>query len=645
MKQKSTIKQIAYILVFAVLSLTVVSSLCKKNKAPEKPTTPTGTTSTYNNAPETYTSSATDPDNNNVRLVFDWGDTNIDSAFEYVASGTSVSMDHAWSSTGTYTVKVKAIDEKGLESEWSDTLSVSVAYNSPPTIDSITGPGLSPYLMAASSTRYIVFTTVARDSTDSVYVRFMSKKKSAASYTLRSWIGPKVSSSIFRDSMTFASQDTYLVRAIAKDARKSQSETTGVYTVIVSGPAWTFNTPDGYEFYSSPALVQVDGEWLICIGGYDGYFYIVSATSGSQRWAKKTLYDPYSIPPEPEDVLYASPAVNAYFTPPHAYIGGEMGELYCYKVGSGTSWEWRFPDSSYDNVTGNEISNSAAFKDNRIYVGVNCGYANDYRMYCLQDNGSSSATEVWSYPTGCEIVSSPAIDGSGNIYFGDDSGYVTRLTSSGTKTWRIRIGTGVYSVYASVAMASDGIYVGTDDGFLYKLNTATGATIWKYPSSGSGLDGVRSSPVIGTDGAIYFGCDDGKLYAVSASGQLKSGFPVTLSDDVITSTPAIAQDGSIIMYTDEDLVYSINPSGAIMWRVPLPGYSKSKIHHTPKLTKHHSKMEDILPSPTIGSNGTIYVGSVQQGMYAITGTTSNALANTSWPKFRHDLVNSGKYTP
>lgn len=647
MKQKSTIKQIAYILVFCILSLTVVSSLCKKNKAPDVPDKPTGAISTYNNAPETYQSKATDPDNNNVKLIWDWGDSSVDTMLDYVASGEMVSMIHAWANPGTYTIKVQAQDDSkdNLRSDWSDGLSVTVAYNAPPTIDSITGPGVTPYLTTPSSTRYIKFTTVARDSTDSVYVRFMSKKKSAASFSLRSWIGPKVSGSTFRDSLTFTQQDTYIVRAIAKDAKNSQSETTNAFTVIVSGPLWAFDTPDECEFYSSPALAQINGEWLVFIGGIDGYFYIVSASNGVEKWDKKTVYDP-EYPTEPEDVLYASPAVNAYFDPPHVYVGGEMGELYCYKANSSSLWEWRYPDSSYEALTYNEISNSVTFKDNRVYVGINCGYVNDYRLYALQDNGSTCSV-AWSFPTGCDIVSSPAIDASGNIYFGDDSGYVTRLTSLGIQTWRTRIGTGVYSVYSSIAIASDGLYVGTDDGFLYKLNLATGATIWKYPSSGSGLDGVRSSPVIGTDGYIYFGCDDGKLYAVSPgpTGQLKSGFPVTLSDDVITSTPAIAQDGSIIMYTDEDLVYSINPNGTIMWRVPLPGYGKEKSHRIAKFPKHKMPLDDILPSPTIGPDGTIYVGSVQQGLYAIKGTTSNALANTSWPKFRHDLVNSGKYTP
>jgi len=642
---KSAIKQVAYIFVFVTLSLVFMSSLCKKNHAPDTPVVPTGPTSTYNEAPETYASSAIDADGNNVKLIFDWGDSQIDTTPDFVASGTSVSMDHAWVSAGSYTIKVQAMDDSkdNLTSDWSTGLAVTVAYNAPPTIDTIVGPGITPYLTVPSNSNYLRFTTIARDSTDSVYVKFMSKKKSAPSYTVRSWIGPKVSGSIFRDSLVFATADTYYVRAIAKDIHKSQSETSNVFTVIALGPKWAFNTENEDEFYSSPALAQVNGEWLVFIAGVDGFFHIVNASTGVEKWDKKTVYDP-EYPTEPEDVLYGSPAVNAYFSPPHVYVGGEMGEFYCYKASSGTIWEWRYPDSSYDGLTYNEISNSPAFKDNKVYVGINCGYANDYRLYCLNDNGSNCSV-AWSYPTGCDIVSSPAVDASGYVYFGDDSGYVTRLTSSGSLSWRARIRTGVYSIYASSAIASDGIYVGTDDGFLYKLNASTGATIWKYPSSGSGLDGVRSSPVIGTDGYIYFGCDDGYLYAVSASGQLKSGFPVWVSDGFVTSTPAIAADGSIIMYTDEDLVYSINPNGTIMWRVPLPGYSKAKGHHVSKFAKSKMPLEDILSSPTIGPDGVIYIGSVQQGLYAVTGTTNNGLASTAWPKFRRDLVNSGKYTP
>jgi len=332
---------------------------------------------------------------------------------------------------------------------------------------------------------------------------------------------------------------------------------------------WTFNTPDETEFYSSPALAQIDGEWLLFIGATDGYFYAIKALDGSQKWRKRTIFDPTSIPYVPEDVFYASPAINTYFDTAHIYCGGESGELYAYSTTSGSQWLWRYPDSSYDGLTYNVINSSVAISGNRLYVGMNCGFGNDYRLYAIQDDGGT-CSEVWSYYTGCEIVSSPAVDASGNIFFGDDSGYVTCLNQNGGLIWRRRISTGIYSVCSSPAIGPNALYVGTDDGFLFALNRSSpGTQIWRYPSTGTGFEGIRSSPVIGSDGTIYFGCDDGKLYAVTSNGQLKSGFPVILSDGFITSTPAIALDGTVIVYTGEDSVFGVSPTGTILWSVDL----------------------------------------------------------------------------
>lgn len=45
-------------------------------------------------------------------------------------------------------------------------------------------------------------------------------------------------------------------------------------------------------------------------------------------------------------------------------------------------------------------------------------------------------------------------------------------------------------------------------------------------------------------------------------------------------------------------------------------------------------------SPSVANDGTIYVGSDDAGLYAI--KEMSPLANTPWPKFRHDLLNTGR---
>ena len=64
-----------------------------------------------------YTITATDPDTDDVKYIIDWGDdTSTTTGFN--ESGEEVTVSHTWNRKGTYTVRVKAIDEEDAESEW-----------------------------------------------------------------------------------------------------------------------------------------------------------------------------------------------------------------------------------------------------------------------------------------------------------------------------------------------------------------------------------------------------------------------------------------------------------------------------------------------------------------------------------------------
>ena len=88
------------------------------------------------------------------------------------------------------------------------------------------------------------------------------------------------------------------------------------------------------------------------------------------------------------------------------------------------------------------------------------------------------------------------------------------MSRNGVLNWRYRVEE--WEVRSSPAIGSDGtIYFGSDDGYLYALDRS-GALEWRYET---GLP-VRSSPAIGADGTIYFGSDDGYLYALDRNGAL-----------------------------------------------------------------------------------------------------------------------------
>ena len=92
----------------------------------------------------------------------------------------------------------------------------------------------------------------------------------------------------------------------------------------------------------------------------------------------------------------------------------------------------------------------------------------------------------------------------------------------GTVLWEFK--TGGY-VNSSPAIGSDGtVYVGSNDDKLYAINGKSGVKLWEFETG----DDVRSSPAIGSDGTVYVGSEDDKLYAIKtdSKGPAKSPWPM-----------------------------------------------------------------------------------------------------------------------
>ncbi len=71
---------------------------------------------------------ATDPDLDTVFYYVDWGDNTSSGWFGPYSSGVQESAVHNWTEKGTYSVKVKAKDIHGAESDWG-TLSVKIPFS------------------------------------------------------------------------------------------------------------------------------------------------------------------------------------------------------------------------------------------------------------------------------------------------------------------------------------------------------------------------------------------------------------------------------------------------------------------------------------------------------------------------------------
>jgi outer membrane protein assembly factor BamB len=153
---------------------------------------------------------------------------------------------------------------------------------------------------------------------------------------------------------------------------------------------------------------------------------------------------------------------------------------------------------------------------------------------------------------------------------------------------------------------------------------------WRFPTDGR----IQGSPVVGSDGTVYFGSHDSNLYAIGSDGKEKWHFPAKMNID---STPAIAPDGIIFFGSWDMNLYAVAPSGEGMWR----GQTHDRISSSPAIgsdgtiyfgaddkflyasshdgvQKWSFRTEDrIFSTPALASDGTIYAGSFDNNLYAI----------------------------
>jgi hypothetical protein len=109
------------------------------NNPPEKPDLPSGPSSGKAGVSYTFLSSTTDPDSGDqLYYQWDWGNEVSDWLGPY-SSGQSIETPHIWLTAGDYQVKIKAKDSSGLESEWSDSITIHIAAEPQIEIGTISG--------------------------------------------------------------------------------------------------------------------------------------------------------------------------------------------------------------------------------------------------------------------------------------------------------------------------------------------------------------------------------------------------------------------------------------------------------------------------------------------------------------------------
>ncbi|MFA5857872.1 MAG: GDSL-type esterase/lipase family protein [Elusimicrobiota bacterium] len=148
------------------------------NTAPETPYTLTGSSYTLTNTTCTFNTAATDPDGDNVKYRYDWGDgTTTETTLQ--TSGVTVSVQHSWPAIGQYSVKTKAVDEHNEESAWSAVLTVRVS-------------SVTYYCTLSTSINQVEWGYITKTPEKSVYIKGEQLQLTAVpseGYRFTSWSG------------------------------------------------------------------------------------------------------------------------------------------------------------------------------------------------------------------------------------------------------------------------------------------------------------------------------------------------------------------------------------------------------------------------------------------------------------------------
>jgi outer membrane protein assembly factor BamB len=276
---------------------------------------------------------------------------------------------------------------------------------------------------------------------------------------------------------------------------------------------------------------------------------------------------------------------------------------------------------------GTRMDGSPAYADDgTVHIG-----SDDRFLYAIR---GADGVEKWRYETGGAIFSSPAIGADGTIYVGSDDGFLHAVAPDGERRWRFEIGAPVRS---SPGIGPDGtVHVGAQDGRIHAIDGADGTSVWVFSTDGP----VSGHPAIddaGTtddrsDDTVYFGSEDGNLYALGSDGRLRWRFE---TEGPVRASPALGSDRTVYIGSDDGRMYALDPDGANprrRWAFETGGPVRASAALSEDGTLHFGSGDGFLyalrtadgvaermrwrfdaesaveSSPALGSDGTIYFG-------------------------------------
>jgi outer membrane protein assembly factor BamB len=267
----------------------------------------------------------------------------------------------------------------------------------------------------------------------------------------------------------------------------------------------------------APVLAP-DGSLLVVAG--DGAIHALDPADGGEKWkipfgssgGSLTVYDDgraslvsdgnaLSIDLKSRKITARTPLSHGFEAPPviardgTVYGGGHDGSVYALESGTGKE-KWKCE-------TGGMLRNSPTIgPDGTVYAGCIGG-----TLHAIDPTNGQSK---WNFPTGSWMLPSPVIGQDGTVYVGNSDNMLYAVDPvSGKHKWEFYIGG---ELRVEPVPAENGLlYVVTDRNMVLCLDQESGLKLMQYHADSY----VHCPPACDGNGNFFFGCNNGKLYAMN----------------------------------------------------------------------------------------------------------------------------------
>jgi len=180
---------------------------------PMTPTKPDGPEEWVQYSETTFSTSAVEPEGEDVYYMFDWGDGNFSEWVGPYASGETGNASHSWAELGEYEIRAVAKDINSVPSNWSEPATLSIVKNKIPTNVEITGNHFG-----FGGVEY-EFTFVSTDG-DGHDIHYYVDWDDGSN---TGWLGPCSSGEMITLSHSWDNKGEYWIKAWAKDTMDESS--------------------------------------------------------------------------------------------------------------------------------------------------------------------------------------------------------------------------------------------------------------------------------------------------------------------------------------------------------------------------------------------------------------------------------------